>query len=160
MVENKRIRVLLACSGVGRVNRGIETFFREAFDGLRATPALDLRLIKGQGIVSANELVSWNLPRTGILARLLGRLSKRNGYVVEQWSSLFSVAAQIRRFRPHVVFYSDANLGFLLFSPEEVDRRSFPTAVFERRASPATIYPGGFRASSGAVLLPGGIGSR
>ena len=115
MVENKRIRVLLACSGVGRVNRGIETFFREAFDGLRATPALDLRLIKGQGIVSANELVSWNLPRTGILARLLGRLSKRNGYVVEQWSSLFSVAAQIRRFRPHVVFYSDANLGFLLF---------------------------------------------
>src|SRR5438309_517100 len=115
MIENKRNRVLLACSGVGRVNRGIETFFREAFDGLRAAPGLDLRLIKGQGIVSGNELVSWNLPRTGGLARVLGRLSKRNGYVVEQWSSFFSVAAQIRRFRPHVVFYSDANLGFLLY---------------------------------------------
>ena len=115
MIENKWLRVLLACSGVGRVNRGIETFFREAFDGLREAPGLDLRLIKGQGIASGNELVSWNLPRTGGLARVLARLSKRNGYVVEQWSSFFSVAAQIRRFRPHVVFYSDANLGFLLF---------------------------------------------
>lgn len=115
MGEKKRIRVLLACSGVGRVNRGIETFFREAFDGLRDAPELELCLIKGKGIVSRNELVSWNLSRTGILARALGRLTRRNGYVIEQWSSFFSVADQIRRFRPHVVFYSDANLGFLLF---------------------------------------------
>jgi glycosyltransferase involved in cell wall biosynthesis len=35
--------------------------------------------------------------------------------VIEQWSSFPSVVAQIREFRPHVVFYSDANLGFLLF---------------------------------------------
>jgi glycosyltransferase involved in cell wall biosynthesis len=115
MGGDKPVRVLLACSGVGRVNRGIETFFREAFDGLRVAPGLDLRLIKGQGIASRNEVVSWNLPRTGVLARVLGRLTHRNGYVVEQWSSFFSVAAQIRRFRPHVVFYSDASLGFLLF---------------------------------------------
>ncbi len=113
--ENKPVRVLLACSGVGRVNRGIETFFREAFDGLRVVPGLDLRLIKGQGIASGNELVSWNLPRTGVLAGVLGRLTHRNGYVIEQWTSFFSVAAQIRQFRPHVVFYSDANVGFLLF---------------------------------------------
>jgi glycosyltransferase involved in cell wall biosynthesis len=108
-------RVLLCCSGTGRINRGIESFFREAFDNLKNTPGLRLRLVKGAGFETCDERVSWSLPRSGALARALGATVGRNGYVVEQWSSFPSVVAQIRDFRPHVVFYSDANLGFLLF---------------------------------------------
>jgi 1,2-diacylglycerol 3-alpha-glucosyltransferase len=116
MIEfEPRLRVLFACSGVGIMNRGIETFFREAFDGLKGTEGLHVRLLKGAGFESADERVVWNLPRTGLIAQWLGELAQRNGYVIEQWSSLPSVARQIRAFRPHVVFYSDANLGFLLF---------------------------------------------
>jgi glycosyltransferase involved in cell wall biosynthesis len=113
--DQRATRVLLACSGVGIINRGIESFFREAFDGLQETPGLKLRLLKGAGEGTADESPVWCLPRTGRLAGLLGRMAGRNSYVVEQWSSVFSVVAQIRRFLPHVVFYSDANLGFLLF---------------------------------------------
>ena len=111
----KVFRVLFSCSGVGILNRGIETFFREAFDGLRGMDGVETLLIKGAGEPQADERVVWNLPRTGQLATMFGRLAGRNAYVVEQWSSFFPIVRQIRRFRPHVVFYSDANLGFLLY---------------------------------------------
>ena len=108
-------RVLFACSGVGVMNRGIETFFRDAFDGLKGTPGLHLRLLKGGGKPVVDEQNVWCLPRTGLPAMFLGKLARRNGYVIEQWTSFPSVVRQVRAFRPHVVFYSDANLGFLLF---------------------------------------------
>jgi 1,2-diacylglycerol 3-alpha-glucosyltransferase len=59
--------------------------------------------------------VVWNIPRTGRWARLLGGLARRNGYFIEQWSTFLPIAFQIRRFRPRVIFYSDSNLGFLLY---------------------------------------------
>src|SRR4051812_29701237 len=80
-------RVLFTCSGVGIYNRGIESFFRDAYDGLSTLDGIDVRLIKGAGFARENEWVVTNLPRTGRLASLLGNLARRNAYVVEQWSS-------------------------------------------------------------------------
>jgi 1,2-diacylglycerol 3-alpha-glucosyltransferase len=112
---SQSVKVLFSCSGVGIFNRGIETFFREAFDGLKGADGLDARLIKGAGDPKEDEWVVSTLPRTGFLAPMLGKLTRRNGYVVEQWSSFPGLVRRIRRFRPHVVFYSDSNLGFLLY---------------------------------------------
>jgi glycosyltransferase involved in cell wall biosynthesis len=114
MAKSATVRVLFCCTGVGVFNRGIETFFREAFDGLKGLDGIETRLVKGAGEAREDEHRAWILPRTGRLAPLLGKLAGRNGYVVEQWSSLPSVVRQIREFRPHVVYYSDANLGMLL----------------------------------------------
>lgn len=108
-------RVLFSCTGVGIVNRGIETFFQEAFDGLSSSSALELNLMKGAGDVLPNEHVVWNLHRTNQVAPWLGKLLKRNAYVVEQWSSFLPIVRQIRKHKPHVIFYSDSNLGFLLY---------------------------------------------
>jgi glycosyltransferase involved in cell wall biosynthesis len=116
MVEPaQNIRVLFSCTGVEIFNRGIESFFREAFDGLKNVPGLETWLIKGRGKRTEREIPVWCLPRTGRSARWLGWLFRRNAYVAEQWSSFFSVARQIRRLQPNIVFYSDANLGFQLF---------------------------------------------
>jgi glycosyltransferase involved in cell wall biosynthesis len=118
------VRVLFCCTGVGIFNRGIESFFREAFDGLKGTPGLEARLIKGANdpstfnlqpsTRSANERTVWCLKRTGWLAPLIGKLTGRSAYAVEQWSSFPGIVRQIREFRPHVVFTSEANLMFLL----------------------------------------------
>lgn len=97
------------------MNRGIESFFREAFDGLRGTEGLDLTLYKGAGEPKADERLLWNLPRTGAAARFLGACLRRNSYVVEQLSTFPSMVRAIRRERPDVIFYSDSNLGFQLF---------------------------------------------
>ena len=109
------IRVLCSCSGLGICNRGIESFFREAFAGLKGTDGLEMRLLKGAGETRADEHAIWNLPRTGRLAKWLGKMAGRNGYVVEQWSTFFPVVRQIRKHPPDVVFHSDSNLGFLLY---------------------------------------------
>jgi 1,2-diacylglycerol 3-alpha-glucosyltransferase len=109
------LKVFFSCSGVGILNRGIESFFREAFDGLRRTEGLDITLCKGAGEPKVDERVLWNLPRTGAAAKFLGACARRNGYVVEQLSSFPSMVRAIRRERPDLIFYSDSNLGFQLF---------------------------------------------
>jgi hypothetical protein len=114
-MSDPTLRVLFSCSGVGIYNRGIESFFRDAFAGLRETPGLDCHLVKGGGEAQPDETVALTLPRTGWLAPLIGRLTGRNAYVAEQWSSFPHIAWKIRRFRPEVVYYSDSNLGFLLY---------------------------------------------
>jgi len=108
------VKVLFSCTGVGHFNRGIESFFREAFDGLKNSQGLEAKLIKGGGAPEKDEWVVNILPRTGRFAEGIGKIASRNGYVVEQWSSFPSIAIKIRQWRPQVIFYSDSNLGFLL----------------------------------------------
>lgn len=112
---NRKVRVLFSCTGVGILNRGIESFFREAFDGLKDSPGLEAWLIKGRGEKTEREIPVWCLPRTGWQAHWLGRMIHRNSYIAEQLSSFLPIARQVRRLRPDVIFYSDANLGFQLF---------------------------------------------
>src|SRR6267378_130067 len=114
-LDGAEMRILYVCTGVGIYNRGIESFFREAFDGLRHSADSTSRLVKGAGGSAENETCAFCIPRTGKVARLLGKLLGRNAYVIEQLTSLPSVIGQIRKFSPHIVFYSDANLGFQLY---------------------------------------------
>jgi glycosyltransferase involved in cell wall biosynthesis len=109
------VKVWLVCTGVGILDRGIETFARECFDGLRERPELDLTLFKGAGKEAPGERVLWNLPRTGRAANLLGKAVRRNGYVVEQLSSFLPLVRAIRAERPEVIFSSESNLRFQLY---------------------------------------------
>lgn len=112
----RNLRILFCCTGVGVFNRGIESFFRDSFDGLKdAMPGMEVCLLKGAGEADAREKRVWCLPRTGAPARLVGCLIRRNAYVAEQLSSFPFVAREIRRWKPDVIFYSDANLGFQLY---------------------------------------------
>ena len=108
------LRVLFCCSSVGVTNRGIESFFREAFDNLRETPGLEIQLAKGGGVSTEDERVVWCLRKTSSAAKLIGQLTGRSSYAVEQWTSFLPIVQVIRRFDPHVIFSSDANLFFLL----------------------------------------------
>lgn len=108
------IRILFSCTGIGVENRGIESFFREAFDNLNELPGTECRLIRGRGRAGPKEVVVPCLHRDTAAARWIGKLTGRSAYAVEQWTSLPSVLREIRRFRPDVVFTSEANLGFLL----------------------------------------------
>src|SRR5260370_23637698 len=86
-IMSSSTRVLFCCTGVGIYNRGIESFFREAFDGLDAIPGLDARMAKGAGQQSVTEHRVLCIPRTWRLANILGRVVRRNAYVVEQLTS-------------------------------------------------------------------------
>lgn len=97
------------------VNRGYESFTRNCFEELKNFPGLDLRLFKGGGPSLANDSTLWNLPRTGISARVLGWLTGRGGYLVEQATFFLSLIPHLLRERPDVIYFSDGNLGNLLW---------------------------------------------
>lgn len=113
-MAEKKIKVWIVCTGVGRVRRGFESFATESFEALSKSPQLEVSLFKGAGTSALREKVLWGLSRNGRLAQLLGKLTGRSSYAVEQWSSFLPLAMKIRRERPDVIYYSDANMGFLL----------------------------------------------
>lgn len=109
------LKVYFACTGLGVINRGIETFARECFDGLKGVEGLDITLFKGAGEEREKEKVLWNISRNSELAPFLGKFISRNGYVIEQLSSFLPFAYAIKKGKPDLVFYSDSNLGFQLY---------------------------------------------
>ena len=48
-------RVLFCCTGVGIFNRGIESFFREAYDWVRIAHGMQTWLLKGAGEPKSDE---------------------------------------------------------------------------------------------------------
>ena len=97
------------CTGVGIYNRGIESFFRESFDGLNETQDMETRLLKGAGKQHGAEYRVPCIPRTSRLAGLCQGvpLGAMRFAVVEQLTSFpFIAHCYIRRFQPDVIFYA------------------------------------------------------
>ncbi len=100
------------------MNRGIESFFRECFDGLHplaGAAGIKLELVKGRGECREDEHRVWCLPRTGSAARTLGAMIRRSSYAVEQLSSLPGIIRRIRRERPDAILYSDGDMARWLY---------------------------------------------
>jgi len=117
------LKVWFVCTGVGIFNRGIESFFRDAFDGLHPLlPDLGIhaQLFKGGGKdFPPDEHRIRCLPRTGNSAKFIAKLINRTPYVVEQLSFLPGIMRQIRTGRPDVIYYSDSNMAMRLWQFRE-----------------------------------------
>jgi len=110
-----KTRVFLVCSGLGNIRRGYETFIRDCFDVLSADPELDVWLFKGAGPARPREIRLRHLPRSGLGARVLGELTSRGTYVVEQLTFGAMLIPHLIRQRPSVVYYCDPSVGKLLW---------------------------------------------
>ena len=109
-----RTRIFLACSGLGTIHRGYESFFRASYDALRRQQGLDVRLFKGSGPASEGERALRHLPRDGAMARAIGALVQRGPYVVEQVSFAASLIPHVLREKPDVIFFCDPAIGKVL----------------------------------------------
>lgn len=110
------LKVLLACTGLGRERRGFETFTRACAAALASEPSLALTVLAG-GVDDARrgEQVVPNLPRAGRAARSLGVLLRRDPYFVEQVSFALGALPALRRADPALVYFADLNLGNALW---------------------------------------------
>ena len=118
-------KVFLLCSGLGRINRGFESFTQECFDALAGSPELDLTLFKGGGLPGPKQVVVPNLPRTNPLALTLGTLTRKSGYWVEQVTFTLSLLPHIARQKPDVLYFSDTNVGNLLWHWRRLTKQTF-----------------------------------
>lgn len=109
------IKVFLICSGLGHVKRGFESFTQECFDALSTESSLKITLFKGGGESKATEIVLGNFPRNSWVATQLGKATGRGSYFIEQVSFFFNLLPYIYREQPDVIYFSDGNLGNLLW---------------------------------------------
>jgi glycosyltransferase involved in cell wall biosynthesis len=109
--------VFLICSGLGNVQRGYESFTQQCFEALQQEPSTSLEVIlfKGAGESQNQEFVLPNLPRGLSLTKKLGNLFKQDPYFIEQFTFCLSLLPHIYQKRPHVIFFSDFNLGTMLW---------------------------------------------
>lgn len=121
----QKTKVFLLCAGLGRINRGYESFTRECFDALVGKPELDLTLFKGGGQSEGRQVKLRCLPRSTRLAAWLGGKLKKDAYWVEQLTFTLSLLPHIRRSRPDVIYYSDSTVGYLLWYWRRLTRRRF-----------------------------------
>ena len=106
------VRVFFPCTGLGRQQRGFETFTRSCADALRGEPGLEITVFGGGGpLARLDERAVMNAPRDGNVARLLGALTRRDPYFVEQATFFAGFLPYLLAGRPDVVYFADLNLG-------------------------------------------------
>ena len=118
-------KVFLLCSGLGRISRGFESFTQECFDALADAPEVDLTLFKGGGASGPKQVVLPNLPRTHPLVETLGTLARKSGYWVEQVTFTLSLLPHIARQTPDVLYFSDTNVGNLLWHWRRLTKQKY-----------------------------------
>lgn len=119
------IKIFLVCPGLGNINRGYESFTRECFDALVTEPQLQVTLWKGGGKPFFNERRVWNLPRQGRFANLLGRITRRGSYFIEQATFSLFFLPQVFLSKPDVVYFSDGNIGNWLWHWRRLTRGQY-----------------------------------
>lgn len=113
--EKKKPVVFIVCTGLGRINRGYESFTQECYEALKNINEFDLYLIKGGGQKSAKEIVIPNFNRNGYPAKFLSKLLNKKSYIIEQFSFCISLLPLIIKRKPSVVYYSDFIAGTYLW---------------------------------------------
>jgi 1,2-diacylglycerol 3-alpha-glucosyltransferase len=123
--QSNPVRVFIACSGLGRIKRGFESFTRECFDALVKEPSIKITLFKGAGDYQEKEVVLWNLPRNDWRAIQLSKLTARSDYNIEQSTFFLSLIPHIHRENPDIIYFSDINLGYALWHWRRLTKKRY-----------------------------------
>lgn len=110
------LRILFACTGLGRERRGFETFTRGCAQALRGEPSLAIEVFAGgeDGHVEGERVVP-NLPRASGAAKALGALLGRDPYFIEQGSFFVGLLPSLVGRAPELIYFADLNLGNALW---------------------------------------------
>ena len=106
--------LVIACSGIGHINRGFETFAEELSRTLGAFPEFSTRLCTGAKNAQNAAIALPCVKRTSSLAALLARVMRRDPYFVEQFSFALSILPLLFLRPPDVIIASDGALCNIL----------------------------------------------
>lgn len=105
-------RIFFPCTGLGRQQRGFESFTRGCAAALRGDARLDITVFGGGGAFAApGERAVANFPRDAAVSRIIGALTRRDPYFIEQASFFAGFLPRLIAGRPDLVYFADLNLG-------------------------------------------------
>ena len=120
-----RLKVVIACPGLGHERRGFETFADECFRALHGDERLELELAKGGGPRRPREVRIPNAPRGSRAAKRVGRGLHRDAYWLEQATFTAALAPRLLAVRPDVVYLSEWATGVWLGRWRDLARLRF-----------------------------------
>jgi 1,2-diacylglycerol 3-alpha-glucosyltransferase len=132
--------VVIACSGIGHINRGFETFAQELSSALGAFPELSTRLYTGAKTAQADATALACIKRTSSLAEFLASVMGRDPYFVEQFSFALAMLPRLLITPPDVIVASDGALCNILSKMRRVFRLKFKI-LFSNGGPYSTPYP-------------------
>ncbi len=110
--RSMKLRVAIACAGLGRVRRGFETFAEDLFRQLQGAGSIDAVLFKGAGKATPTEFPLWNIPRSSPVWSLsLGYLDP---YIGEQLTFAVSLLRRMKTEPFDIVHVSDCQVASLV----------------------------------------------
>jgi 1,2-diacylglycerol 3-alpha-glucosyltransferase len=145
--------IVLACPGLDHAHRGFETFARECFEALRRQPRIAIELVKGSGTHGSAESTVPTLRRDTPTARALGRLLRRDPFVIEHLSFALALIPRLARQRPDLVYFSEWHVGRVLALWRRVSRQRFKLVLCNGCLAPGP-YP---HLDHVQQLLPGAL---
>lgn len=106
------LRIAVACSGLGHVQRGFEAFAQDLFSHLRSSGEVEVTVFKGGGTALPDEVPVWNIPRSSSLWGILKEWV--DPYVAEQITFALMLVRRLKRERFDIVHISDGQAGAII----------------------------------------------
>ena len=110
------LKILLACSGIGRVSRGFEVSFEQLYDQLRQNGKYTVYL--AQGVKSKQDtrrICPLYFSNTSSLAKCLTKIPKLRNYSTEEISFALGLVPFLITHPVDIIMYSQSWLGIALF---------------------------------------------
>jgi glycosyltransferase involved in cell wall biosynthesis len=124
----KVMRVAIACSGLGNVRRGYETFSQSLFNNLK--DRINISLFKGGGNAAEREKVLLNIGRDSLfLGGKNSKLSWEKRYLIEQFTFSVPLTLELINHKYDILHFSDTGIGNIIFHLKKISKR-FPKLVF------------------------------
>ena len=113
------MRVAIACSGLGNVKRGYETFAEDLFNRLKGR--VDVTLFKGGGRKGKKDIVLPNIKRDSfLLGSEKSRIKWEKRYLIEQCTFSMPLAYNLFKDKHDILHFSDPQLGNNIFHLKKV----------------------------------------
>jgi glycosyltransferase involved in cell wall biosynthesis len=113
---HKKPKIIIACTGLGHVNRGSESHIRECFDILKENEYFQLYLLKGAGPSKSNEKNIYCFKRKSKINLSLSKLLNRSKIQIEHLSFFLFSIPQIISVCPQIIYTPNYYLSLYYFS--------------------------------------------
>ena len=125
-----KAKVAIACSGLGYIRRGLETFSESLFLQLQKTNEFQIFLLKGAGERNYSEVTIGHLPRHSLIAKIIGKIIQRHPFYVQNVTFGFGMIPFLIRKKPSVIYTGEPVLYRCLQVWRKWSRQKFKMIFF------------------------------
>jgi 1,2-diacylglycerol 3-alpha-glucosyltransferase len=107
-------KIAIACSGLGYIRRGLETFTEDLFHQLRPIEEFQSFLLKGAGKKTSREIPIWHLPRHSLAARIIAKITDKHSFYIQNVTFGLGMIPFLIKNKPAIIYIGEPVLYLCL----------------------------------------------